>query len=163
MDENIFRGSINRMLHLMARFSPGATTIRPFLHRLRGVKIYENVFIGDDVYLENAHPEYIEIHSGVQIALKSTLIAHLKGPPGKIIIEKNVWIGMCCQIAASPGQVLTIGEGSAVGMSSTVTRDVPPFTFVVGSPAIPKFKVTVPMTLNTGTSFEDWKNGLKPL
>jgi hypothetical protein len=45
-------------------------------------------------------------------------------------------------------------------MGSTVTRDVPPFTFVV-SPAKPKDKVTVPMTL--ATSFEDWKNGLIPI
>jgi serine acetyltransferase len=46
-------------------------------------------------------------------------------------------------------------------MGSTVTRDVPPFTFVIGSPAKPKYKVTVPMTLET--SFEDWKNGLIPI
>jgi len=160
MEERILRGSINRILHLMARFGPGATTLRPFLHKLRGVKIYGKVFIGDDVYLENAHPECIEIHDGAQIVLRTNIIAHFRGA-GKIIIGKNVWIGMCCNIAASPGQILNIGEGAVVGMGSTVTRDVPPFTFVVGSPAKPKYKVTVPMTLET--SFEDWKNGLIPI
>lgn len=160
MEESILRGSLNRILHLMARFGPGATTLRPFLHKLRGVKIYGKVFIGDDVYLENAHPECIEIHDGAQIVLRTNIIAHFRGA-GKIIIGKNVWIGMCCNIAASPGQILNIGEGAAIGMGSTVTRDVPPFTFVVGSPAKPKYKVTVPMTLET--SFEDWKNGLIPI
>jgi acetyltransferase-like isoleucine patch superfamily enzyme len=160
MEERILRGSLNRILHLMARFGPGATTLRPFLHKLRGVKIYGKVFIGDDVYLENAHPECIEIHDGAQIVLRTNIIAHFRGA-GKIIIGKNVWIGMCCNIAASPGQILNIGEGAAIGMGSTVTRDVPPFTFVVGSPAKPKYKVTVPMTLET--RFEDWKNGLIPI
>ena len=160
MEESILRGSFNRILHLMARFGPGATTLRPFLHKLRGVKIHGKVFIGDDVYLENAHPECIEIHDGAQIVLRTNIIAHFRGA-GKIIIGKNVWIGMCCNIAASPGQILNIGEGVAIGMGSTVTRDVPPFTFVVGSPAKPKYKVTVPMTLET--RFEDWKNGLIPI
>lgn len=160
MEEKILRGSFNRILHLMARFGPGAATIRPFLHKLRGVKIHGKVFIGDDVYLENAHPECIEIYDGAQIALRTNIIAHFRGA-GKIIIGKNVWIGMSCNIAAHTGQILNIGEGAVVGMGSTVTRDVPPFTFVVGSPAKPKCKVTVPMTLET--SFEDWKNGLIPI
>jgi len=159
-EHGIIRGSINRILHLMARFGPGASTLRPFLHKLRGVKIYGNVFIGDDVYIENAHPECIEIHDGAQIVLRTNIIAHFRGP-GKIIICKNVWIGMCCNIAAAHDQILTIGEGAVIGMGSTVARDVPPFTFVTGSPAKPKYKVTVPMTLKT--SFEDWKNGLIPI
>ena len=160
MKEKIIRGSLNRILHLLARFGPGATNLRPFLHKLRGVKIHGKVFIGDDVYLENAHPDCIEIHDGAQIALRSNLIAHFRGS-GKIIIGKNVWIGMSCNIATTPGQILTIGEGALVGMNSTVTKNVPPFTFVMGSPAKPMFKVTVPMTLKT--SYEDWKNGLVPL
>lgn len=160
MEEKIIRGSFNRILHLLARFGPGATSVRPFLHKLRGVKIHGKVFIGDDVYLENAHPDCIEIHDGAQIVLRTNIITHFRGS-GKIIIGKNVWIGMSCNIATTPGQTLTIGEGAVVGMGSTVTRDVPPYTLVIGSPAKPKFKVTVPMTLNT--SFEDWRNGLVPL
>jgi len=160
MGENILRGSANRILHLMARFGPGATTLRPFLHKLRGVKIHGNVFIGDDVYLENAYPECIEINDGAQIALRTNIISHFRGL-GKIIIGKNVWIGMCCNIAAAPGQILNIYEGAVVGMGSTVIRDVPPFTFVVGSPAKPIYKVTIPMTLET--TFEEWKSGLIPI
>jgi heptaprenylglycerol acetyltransferase len=160
MEKNIFRGSFNRILHLMARLGPGATTIRPFLHKLRGVQINGKVFIGDDVYLENKYPECIEINNGSTVGLRSNLIAHFRGP-GKIIIGKDVSIRMGCNIAASPGQILTIGDGSLVGMGSTVIKDVPPFTFVVGSPAKPKYKITVPMSLET--SFEEWKNGLKPL
>ena len=70
--KSIIRGSANRILHLIARFGPGATTFRPYLHKLRGVKIYGNVFIGDDVYLENEYPEAVEIHDGAGIALRET-------------------------------------------------------------------------------------------
>ena len=126
MEEDILRGSLNRILHLMARFGPGSTTLRPLLHKLRGVKIHGKVFIGDDVYLENAHPECIEIHDGDQIVLRSNLIAHFRGT-GKIIIGKNVWIGMCCNIASTPGQTLIIGEGAVVGMNLTETRLYRPF------------------------------------
>ncbi len=51
MEESILRGSFNRILHLMARFGPGATTLRPFLHKLRGVKIHGKVFIGDKLLI----------------------------------------------------------------------------------------------------------------
>lgn len=160
MENNIIRVISNRLLHLLARFGPGATTLRPFLHKLRGVKIRGKIFIGDDVYLENVYPECIEINNGSTIGLRSNLIAHFRGP-GKIIIGNNVSIRMGCNIAASHGQILTIGDGSLVGMGSTVTKNIPPFTFVAGCPAKPKYKMTVPMALET--SFEEWKKGLKSL
>ncbi len=37
--KTIFRRFSNRALHLLARTLPGSTTVRPMLHRLRGVKI----------------------------------------------------------------------------------------------------------------------------
>lgn len=160
MKKSILRRSMNRVLHLLARFAPGGNRFRPFLHKMRGVKIYGKIYIGDDVYLENEHPECIEIHDGAQIALRSNLVAHFRGT-GKIIIEKNVWIGMSCNIAATPGQILRIGEGSVIGMNSTVTRNVPPHVFVAGSPAKPIFKVTVPMLVDT--DFQVFRDGLKPL
>ena len=70
----------NRLLHQLARSLPGASSLRPFLHRLRGVKIHGKVYIGDDVYLENEYPECIEIHDEVQIGLRTTVIAHTRGP-----------------------------------------------------------------------------------
>ena len=160
MKKSLLRRTTNRILHLCARFLPGATTLRPFLHKLRGVKIYGKVFIGDDVYIENEHPECVEIHEGAQIVLRTNIIAHFRGT-GRVIIGRNAWIGMACNIAASPGQVLRIGEGAAIGTNSTVTNDIAPYTFAVGSPAKAKRRITFPMTLET--DFEEWKKGLKPL
>ena len=48
-----------------------------------------------------------------------------------IKIEKNVWIGELCCIL----QGVTIGEGSIIGAMSVVTKDIPPYTIAVGSPA----------------------------
>jgi acetyltransferase-like isoleucine patch superfamily enzyme len=160
MHKSLLRRIMNRVLHLVAQFAPGATTFRPFLHKLRGVKIHGTVFIGDQVYLENEYPEMVEIHDGVQIVLRSIIMCHFRGT-GKVVIEPNVWIGPNCVITAPTGHTLTIGEGSVVAASSVVTRDVPQFMFVGGSPAKPIARVTVPMTLNT--PYEDFKKGLVPL
>lgn len=157
MHKSFIRRASNRILHLIAQFSPGCTTFRPFIHKLRGVKIHGHVFIGDQVYLENEYPEMIELHDGVQIVIRSIIMCHFRGT-GKIVIEKNVWIGPNCVITAPTGRTLTIGEGSVVAASSVVTQDIPKFTFVGGSPAKSIAKVTVPMTLEG--SYEDFKKGL---
>lgn len=47
---------------------------------------------------------------------------------GPIVIEDNVWVGeMCCVM---PG--VTIGRGSIIGANAVVTKDVPPYSVVVG-------------------------------
>lgn len=50
---------------------------------------------------------------------------------GKVVIGNNVWIGEKASIL--PGT--TIGDGAVVGANSVVTRDVPSYSIVVGSPA----------------------------
>jgi serine acetyltransferase len=160
MTKSFLRRACNRLLHQLARLLPGATSLRPFLHRLRGVKIHGKVFIGDDVYLENEYPECVEIHDGVQIGLRTTIIAHTRGP-SRIVLEKNVFIGASCVIAASPGKTLTIGEGSVLGIASLVTSDIPPRTFYSGEKAKPIAKVTIPFTVDT--AYEQFVRGLRPL
>lgn len=50
---------------------------------------------------------------------------------GQIIIEDNVWIGEKATIVAN----VKIGRGSIVAANSVVTKDVPPYCVVAGSPA----------------------------
>ncbi len=156
---SLLRGVMNRVLHLMARALPGSRSLRPFLHRLRGVRLGSNVFIGDDVYLENEYPACIEIEDDVEIGLRSVIIAHLRGP-GKIVIRKGAWIGACCLISSAKGRILTIGEGAVVGAGSVITSDVAPFTFV--KPAAPQVVATVAVPLATAPSYVSFLRGLRP-
>jgi serine acetyltransferase len=150
----------NRLLHLLARFLPGATSLRPSLHRLRGVKIAKGVFIGDEVYLDNEHPEAIELHEGALIGLRSTIVAHTRGP-GRVVIGKNAVIGAGTLITCSGGKTLEIGEGAVIAAGSVVANSIPPFT-LCGSPRARALAiVTVPFTLET--SFQDFLRGLRPL
>lgn len=158
--KSTFRRVANRILHMLSRFLPGSMTVRPFLHRLRGVNIYGKIFIGDDVYIENEYPECVEIHDGAEICLRTTIIAHIRGP-GKIVIGKKVFIGANCVITASPGRTLTIGEGSVLTASTTVTTSVPPYTLWGGEKSKPIAKVTVPFTPEV--SYDTFVRALLPL
>jgi len=139
---------------------PGATSLRPLLHRLRGVKIQGAVFIGDEVYLENEYPESVEVFDGVTIGLRTTIIAHTRGS-GRVVLERNVFVGANCVIAAPPGRTLTVGEGAVLGVGSVITNDVSPFTFYSPERAKPIAKVTKPFTLDT--SYQEFLRGLRPI
>jgi carbonic anhydrase/acetyltransferase-like protein (isoleucine patch superfamily) len=150
---------ISGMLHLMARILPGGADLRPFLHRLRGVNIRGEVYIGDDVYIDiDYDPSSVEIQDGVVISPRCTISSHRSG---KIVIEKQVAIATGCVIVCAPGQTLTIGEGAVISAGSTVLHDIPPYT-LCGGPRIKAFgKVTVPFTL--GTTYEEFRRGVRPL
>jgi heptaprenylglycerol acetyltransferase len=149
-----------RTLHLLARFAPGATSFRPFVHRLRGVQIGKDVFIGDEVYLENEYPERVEIHDGVQISVRATILAHTRGP-GRVVLEKNVYIGPHVLVVTSEGKVLRIGEGAVVGAGCVITKDVESHTFVMGE--FGKAIAEVRLPLSRADRLEDFIKGLVPL
>ena len=150
----------NRWLHLLARFLPGSTTLRPFLHRLRGVKITGPVFIGEEVYLDNEYPEAIELREGALIGLRTTIVAHTRGP-GRVIVGKNAVLGAGVMVTCPGGKTLEIGEGAVIGAGSVVGNSVPPFTLCGCARIQALAKVTVPFTLET--SYEEFLKGLRPL
>jgi acetyltransferase-like isoleucine patch superfamily enzyme len=153
------RGASNRLLHLIARNVPGSG-FRRFLHRCRGIKVGANVFIGDDVYLENEYPERIEIHDGAQISIRSIVLAHTRGP-GWVVIEKDAYIGPNTVVVTSAGKTLRIGEGAVIGAGVVITRDVPPRMFIPPQPANPVATVGVPLA--RADRVEDFIRGLRPL
>lgn len=52
---------------------------------------------------------------------------------GDIVVGNDVWIGYEAIIMAG----VTIGDGAVIGARAVVTKDVPPYTIVGGSPARP--------------------------
>jgi len=124
------------------------------------VNIQGSVFIGDDVYLENEYPECVEIRDGVMIGLRTTVIAHTRGS-GRVVVERNVFIGANSVIAAPPGKTLTIGEGSVLSVASVVTSDIPPFSFCSSEKTKPIARVIAPFTVDM--SYEEFIRGLRPL
>lgn len=114
------------------------------------IEIGNNVEINDDVHI--GATEKIIIGDNVLIASKVYISDHNHGSykgeeqdspmsmPKKrkiysspIKIERNVWIGEFVSIL----QGVTVGEGSIIGTMSVVTKDIPPYTIAVGSPAKP--------------------------
>jgi len=61
---------------------------------------------------------------------------HAQGitPGGKIIIERNCWLGYGVTILCNHGE-LRLGRNSVVGAGAVVTRSFPPFSVVGGNPA----------------------------
>ena len=160
MKKSVIRRVFNRTLGMLARFAPGATSFRPFLHKLRGVRITGRVFIGDDVYVENEYPECVELQAGSQINLRCILIAHTHGA-GRIVIGKDAFVGANCVLAAAPGATLTVGEGAVITTSSVISSDVPAHTLVGNEKAKPLARVTVPLTMDT--PYDRFLAGLRPL
>ena len=143
----------NEVLHKLARnsviFCPAplnARLIRPLLHRLRGVNIGKNVFIGlevifDSIYSKNIHiGDRCIITNGVKILChnrdlknynNSLRVSDLDYIVSDVIIENDVTIGTGAIIL--PG--VTIGKGSVVSAGSLVNKNVEAYTLVAGVPA----------------------------
>lgn len=53
---------------------------------------------------------------------------------GRIIVEKNCWLGYAATIICGHGE-LVIGRNSVVGAHSVITRSMPPYSVIAGNPA----------------------------
>ena len=114
---------------------------RVHLHRMRGIKIGQNVYIGYDVIFDRIHPELITIEDYVEIGDRSIISVHSRGSmllrnayPRKaepVRIGKGAWIPPACIIL----QGVTIGEYSVIGTGAVVNKSIPPRSLAVGIPA----------------------------
>lgn len=139
----LVRAGVSRSLHAFTRTVPMPATLRAALHRLRGVKVGKNVFIGTEVFIDDAEPGSVTIEDDAVILVRSTLLGHAYYPvrfreflnegSGRrgIVIRRGAYLGAC--VTVLPG--VEIGENALVAAGSVVTRDVPAGSLVAGVPA----------------------------
>lgn len=96
-------------------------SIAPFVHIWGhgGLKIGNRVMIASHAAITTLTHDYN------QESMYTTLIR------GRVVIEDDVWIG--AQSVIMPG--VTVGKGAVVGAGSVVTKDVAPYSIVLGIPA----------------------------
>lgn len=158
--KSLLKRCLNRFLNLAARFSPGSTTLRPLLHRWRGVVIGRDVFIGDDVFIDGEYPERIELQDRAAVSMRAMIVAHSKGP-GRIIIEKEAFIGPLAIIICNSGKELRIGEGAIISAGCVISRNVPPRAVIVPAPT--QIAAYANVSLTVAKTIEEFWAGLKPL
>jgi len=156
MKEYPLRGLVNRVFQHLARFLPGAQSVRVALHRGRGVNIGKNVWIGYDVVLDTSRPFAITLEDECVLSLRVTVLAHFREQVG-VTVGRGAFVGAGALIL--PG--VTIGEGAVVSAGSVVTRSVPPHTMVQGNPAVPVAKCGIP--LGPETTLKEFSRRLRPV
>jgi acetyltransferase-like isoleucine patch superfamily enzyme len=95
----------------------------------RYCSIAKNVTIGQD---RKSHPlTWLTSHSGL-VGLRQQLNGTAPHHDGarQTVIGHDVWIGMDVLILEG----VTIGTGAVIGAQSLITKDVPPYAIVMGSP-----------------------------
>lgn len=118
--------------------------VRRWSMRKLGYSVGDNVYIASDITITQNfvyNRGSLEIGDRVSIApcVIITLISHANASHIRkyIPIRRGVKIGNDCWIGA--GAIIlngiTIGEGAVVGAGAVVTKDVEPYTIVVGNPA----------------------------
>jgi acetyltransferase-like isoleucine patch superfamily enzyme len=111
-----------------------------------GAKVGKDCYIGYGIYLDVSGMHRLTIGNNVMISSESLFLFHRRNLKGfhkgdkpqslpmkqlETHIGNNVQIGMRAIIM--PG--ITIGEGAVVAAGAVVTKDVPPYAIVAGSPA----------------------------
>jgi acetyltransferase-like isoleucine patch superfamily enzyme len=158
MRHELLAGVRNRLLQVAALYSPGGDTLRPALHRRRGVGIGRRTWIGFDTLIEPSYPERVVIGERVAIGIRVLILAHFahlgrnrETSSGEVDdrvsvrIEDDVFIGAGAIIMPN----VTIGHGAVVTSGSVVTKSVAPLTMVQGNPAEPIARCGVPLGLDT--------------
>lgn len=142
---NLLGAVAKRWLHVVARYAPLPPATRAALHRRRGVNVGKRVFIGTEVFIDDAVPSSVTLEDDVTVIAQTTILGHTYYPRHfhrllgdeatraelRTTIRRGAYLGLRSTILAG----VTVGEFAIVGAGSVVNSDVPPYTMVAGVPA----------------------------
>lgn len=101
------------------------------------IRFGNRVALGWNVIINASDGGEIRIEDNVMIGPNTVIRAANHDPankavhiPGRIVIEKGVWIGANCVILPN----VTIGENTVIGAGSIVTQVIPSNVFAAGNP-----------------------------
>jgi acetyltransferase-like isoleucine patch superfamily enzyme len=134
-----------RWLHVAARYAPLPPATRAAIHRRRGVGVGRRVFIGTEVFIDDASPSSVTLEDDVTVIAQTTILGHTYYPRHfrrllgeeaaragmHTTIRRGAYLGLRSTILAG----VTVGEYAIVGAGAVVVDDVPAYTMVVGVPA----------------------------
>lgn len=127
------------LLHRLADWIPG-TELRTKVYRASGVRLGEDVFVGEGVLFDKLNPGSIVIGDRSAIGARCIITAHQTVATGsdmrqvypdkdfRTVIEHDVWL--MPGVIVTPG--VTIGHHSVIATGAVVHKDVPPYSVVVG-------------------------------
>jgi serine acetyltransferase len=152
-----------RLLQQIAYVAPGGGSVRPALHRLRGVRIGDRVWIGQQVYIDDVHPGAVQIGNDCTIGMRTSIFSHFywgrqRSPEhaAPVEIEDEVYIGPHCVILGN----VRIGRGSVIRAGTVVSRNVPAHTMWGMPPAEALAEVHTPLTARE--KYGAFLSGLRP-
>lgn len=111
-----------------------------YIHAADSIQIGECVIISNHVRImdNNSHPTSPDERWNMSVAGReqddgsvSPLWDSTRAEHSPVVIEDNVWIGEFASVLKG----VTVGKGSIIGSHCVVTKDVPPYSIVVGNPA----------------------------
>jgi acetyltransferase-like isoleucine patch superfamily enzyme len=141
---SFFRKIVNKTGIMLAKSFP-YYKVRRWGLKVCGFEIGKEVYIAEDLIVAHIISErscHLKIGDRVAIGPRVTILLASdanwskltqKFPyiKGTVVIGNDCWIGAGVIIMPN----VKIGESSIVGAGSVVTKDVPPFTIVAGTPA----------------------------
>ena len=117
--------------------------VRCILWRWAGVKVGDEVYIGEDMIIidELEDRGLVSIGDRVAIAERVTFVVSsfpnnsnirpfINEQHGPVTIEADAWLGTGSIILPN----ITIGKGAVVGAGSVITKDIPDYSIAAGVP-----------------------------
>lgn len=116
---------------------------KPFISLIHPSVDLSNTILGSGLYIQEGVvlqygvelSDHVSIHIGSLIGHETTIgeytfIAHGCAISGIVTIQEKVTMGVGVKVLPR----LTIGRGSIIGGGAVITKDIPPFSVVVGNP-----------------------------